>query len=51
MIPEKPTTEEVYNQLNALIEHGFLEYEGGGFNNIENDSFSVTVNGMLYVKQ
>jgi hypothetical protein len=51
MPPEKPTTKEVYNQLNALVEHGLLEYEGGGFNNLEMESFSVTGDGMLYIKQ
>ena len=37
--------------MKALEKLTFLNYEGPGFNNLEIQSYSVTGNGMMYVKR
>jgi hypothetical protein len=50
-VPEKPIIEEVRNQLKALEDLTYLHSDGPAFNNPEIQSYSVTLNGMMYVKQ
>jgi hypothetical protein len=50
IVPETPTAQEVYDQLNILAERELLE-EKGGYISEEYASYYITGNGMLFIKQ
>jgi hypothetical protein len=50
IVPETPTAQEVYDQLNILAERELLA-EKGGYISEEYASYYITGNGMLFIKQ
>lgn len=50
IVPETPTAQEVYDQLNILAERELLE-EKGGYISEEYASYYITGNGMLFIQQ
>jgi hypothetical protein len=50
IIPETPTAQEVYEQLNILADRGLLEGKGGYLSE-EHASYYITGTGMLFIKR
>ena len=50
IVPETPTAQEVYDQLNILADRGLLEGKGGYLSE-EHASYYITGTGMLFIKR